>query len=355
MEKQSARLISVNRHINDYRCYVLLVLMLLLGIFAKNFFTAFNIKSIFDSTVLYAMLGLGFTMCMVAGHMDLSIGAMANMGAMLAMGMHTFSGHGWAVAITATVAMGLIVGIVNGILVSKAKIHSFITTLGMQFVLRGAMYIYSKGAAIGDNGNFAFADFLNGGIGILPVSPKVALIILVVAAVAFLMKNTSWGRNVCLVGGNAESAWLAGIKPDRVTISVFALSGAACAFGGAIFAICQSSAVPNMGESGISPLLVALAATIIGGTSTKGGNGSVWNTYVAVCGLMVMSNVLTSIAGRFEVVILANGLVLAACVVHETITNYMTAKRTGIRTRLLKELAPQGAAQTREETGRVPV
>jgi ribose/xylose/arabinose/galactoside ABC-type transport system permease subunit len=93
-----------------------------------------------------------------------------------------------------------------------------------------------------------------------------------------------------------------------------------------------------MGEKGVSPLLVALAATIIGGTATVGGKGSVWNTYVSIYGLMVMSNVLTSLSGKYEVEILANGLVLAACVVYETITNYMGAKRIGMRSQLLEEL-----------------
>jgi ribose/xylose/arabinose/galactoside ABC-type transport system permease subunit len=335
---------GVGKAVNDYRFYVLIVLMMFLGIFARNFFSAFNMKGIFDSTVLYAMLGLGFTVCMIAGHMDLSVGAMANMGAVLVMGMHTLSGHGWLFSVCVAAGAGVLVGFVNGILVCKAKIHSFITTLGMQFVLRGAMYIYCGGAEIGDKGDYAFADFLNMRLGFLPLSPKVIFVLAFVIAVAFLMRNTRWGRNIYLIGGNEESAWLAGIKRDSITVSVFTLSGLSCAIGGAIFAICQSSALPNLGEKGISPLLVALAATIIGGTATTGGKGSVWNTYASVYGLMVMSNVLTVLSGKYEVQILANGLVLAACVVYETITNYFRAKRVGERALLLEELAKNGAA-----------
>jgi ribose/xylose/arabinose/galactoside ABC-type transport system permease subunit len=329
---------SIGKLINDYRFYLLIVLMMVLGIFARNFFSGFNMKAIFDSTALYALLGLGFTICMIAGHMDLSIGAMANMGAVLTMGMHTLSGHGWVFSIFVALAVGILVGFINGVLVSKAKIHSFITTLGMQFVLRGAMYIYCKGAEIGDKGDFGFADILNARIGILPLSIKVVFVILFVLVVAYLMGNTRWGRNIYFIGGNEESAWLAGIKSDAVTISVFTLSGFACAAGGALFAICQSSAVPNMGEKGISPLLVALAATIIGGTATTGGKGSVWNTYASVYALMVMSNVLTSLSGKYEVQILANGLVLAACVVFETVNMYIRSRRVGERTALLEEL-----------------
>jgi ribose/xylose/arabinose/galactoside ABC-type transport system permease subunit len=329
---------ALGKTINDNRFYLLILLMFILGIFARNFFSGFIMKAIFDSTVLYSLLGLGFTMCMIAGHMDLSIGAMANMSAVLTMGMHTLSGHGWFFSITVALIAGIVVGFINGILVTKGKIHSFITTLGMQFVLRGSMYIYCRGAEIGDAGDFAFADKLNARLGFLPLSPKVVIVVLFVIIVALLMKNTRWGRNIYLIGGNAEAAWLAGVKSNAVTISIFVISGFACAVAGALFAICQSSAVPNMGERGVSPLLVALAATIIGGTATVGGKGSVWNTYASVYALMVMSNVLTSLSGKYEVQILANGLVLAACVVFETINMYIRSKRIGQRSHLVEEL-----------------
>jgi ribose/xylose/arabinose/galactoside ABC-type transport system permease subunit len=335
--------LHIGRFINEYRYYAFVLLMMIMGAFARNFYSAYNIKSLFDSTVLYAMLGLGFTTCMIAGHMDLSVGAMANMAAILTMGMHTLSGRGWAFSISVAVVTGIVVGFVNGVLVTKAKIHSFITTLGMQFVLRGGMYIYCKGAEIGDNGDFALADILNNRIGFLPFSPKVAFVLAFLLAVAYFMRHTRWGRNIYFIGGNEESAWLAGIKRDAMVISVFTLSGFACAIGGSLFAICQSSAVPNMGERGISPLLVALAATIIGGTATTGGKGSVWNTYASVFGLMVMTNTLTSLSGKYEIQILSVGLVLAACVAFETITTYNRSRRIGERAQLLEELARQGS------------
>lgn len=335
------------RLINEYRAYILIVIMLLLGVSAKNFYTAFNFTSLFNSTVLYAMLGAGFTVCMIAGHMDLSVGAMANMGAVLVMGMHTYSHMGWAASLLISTAAGLAVGAVNGLLVCKANIHSFITTLGMQFVLRGAMYIYCGGAEIGDKGDYAFADWLNRTLKPTVFTPKVLITLAFVVALAVLLAKTQWGRNIYMIGGNAETAWLAGIKSDFTTISVFAISGVFCAVGGAMFAICQSSALPNLGEKGISPLMVALAATIIGGTSTSGGKGSVWKTYTAVFGLMVMFNVLTALIGKYEVQILSNGLVLAACVLYETITAYFSNKKIGIRAALLEERAGALGAKSR--------
>lgn len=329
------------KSLNEYRAYLLVAVMLLLGIFANKFFTAYNIKSILDSTVLYTFIGIGFTMCMVAGHMDLSVGAMANLGAVLTMGMHTLYGMGWAASIAIATACAAFAGVINGIMISKAKIHSFIATLGMQFVLKGVMYIFCNGAEISDKGDYAFADVLNQWLKPLPVTPKVLIAIAMVVIVAVVMRNTRFGRNIYMLGGNAETAWLAGIKRDRYMILIFAFSGFVCAVGGAIFAIAQSSALPNMGEKGISPLLVALAATIIGGTNTNGGKGSVWHTFVAVVGLMTMASVLMNLTGKFEVQILCNGLVLAACVFYETITAYFNSKKIGIRQPLLEKRAEE--------------
>lgn len=328
---------KVMKAFNEYRAYLLVVIMLILGLFAKNFYTMYNIRAILDSTLLYAFLGVGFTLCMIAGHMDLSVGALANLGAVLTMGFHTFYGMSWAPAILLAVIAGVLAGLFNGVMIAKAKIHSFIATLGMQFVLKGVMYIFSKGAEISDKGDYAFADVLNKWLKPLPITPKIIFVLVFVIVVAVLMRNTRFGRNIYMIGGNAETAWLAGIKRDRYTILLFGFSGLSCALGGALFAIAQSSALPNMGEKGISPLLVALAATIIGGTDTNGGKGSVWNTFIAVLGLMTMFNVLTTLVGGYEVQILANGLVLAACVFYETITAYYKNKKIGIRLPLVRE------------------
>src|SRR5699024_2930690 len=134
-----------------------------------------------------------------AGHMDLSVAAMANLGAVLTMGMHTFSGMSWGPAILIGVVCATLAGLFNGVMISKAKIHSFIATLGMQFVLKGVMYIYSNGAEISDKGDFAFADFLNRWLKPLPITPKILIMLVVVIVVAVLMRNTRFGRNIYML------------------------------------------------------------------------------------------------------------------------------------------------------------
>ncbi|MEG2699322.1 MAG: ABC transporter permease, partial [Ruthenibacterium sp.] len=238
---------KIVKSLNTYRAYLLVAVMLFLGIFAKNFYTMYNMKSILDSTLLYTFMGVGFTLCMIAGHMDLSVGAMANLGAVVTMGMHTLYGLNWGASIIIATIVATLAGAFNGLMIAKAKIHSFIATLGMQFVLRGVMYIFCNGAEISDKGDFAFADVLNRWLKPFPISPKVIAALIMVISVTLVMRYTRFGRNIYMIGGNAETAWLAGINRDRYTILIFAFSGFTCALGGALFAIAQSSALPNLG------------------------------------------------------------------------------------------------------------
>lgn len=328
---------AVARTINENRAYLLVLIMCVMGLFAKNYFTAYNIKSMLDSTLLYALIGISFTICMIAGHMDLSVGALANVGAVMVMGFHSLQKLPWWASIILALLLGTTFGVMNGLFISKAKIHSFIVTLGMQFVIKGFLYTYTNGAEVGAKSDYVLSDWLNKFLKPLPLTPKFIITISVVILLAVILANTRFGRNLYVMGGNRETAWLGGINADSVTIFTFALSGFMSALGGVMFAIAQASATPNMGEKGVAPLLVALAATIIGGTSTDGGRGSVWKTFVAVLGLMAMFNVLTSLVGKYEVQILSNGIVLAAVVLYETITNFYAKKKIGIRSQLVHE------------------
>jgi ribose/xylose/arabinose/galactoside ABC-type transport system permease subunit len=286
---------------------------------------------------------------MVEGNMDLTVGMMANAAAVLTMGLHVNNGWGWAPAILASLVLAVIVGFINGILVTKGHIHSFIVTLGMQFVLEGAMFTYTGGGSISVDVN-NFSDFITGVAFPRSVSkfmlltPQTIVILIIVIVVAAFMRYTRWGRDIYLIGGNPEAAWLAGVKRDQNTISVFIVSALCCAVGGILSAAAQGVALASMGSQGISPLMIGLSATVIGGVSIYGGKGSVWLTYVSTFFLMLLQNVLTSLTGKFETVILFDGLVLAACVLIETISNYSASKKIGIRSALLEELAMKGSS-----------
>lgn len=272
----------------------------------------FNIKSLLSSTSLYTFIGIGFTVCMIAGHMDLSVGYMATAGALVVLGMHTLTGLPWAVSILIAVAVGAAVGILNGLLVTKAKIHSFIATLGMQYVIRGGMYIYCEGKEISVKGDYGLTDKLSSvPIKFLPFNVLFIITLICVIGFSIMLAYTRFGRNIYMLGGNLETAWLAGINSDRATIIVFMLSSMSCALGGALFGIFQGTATPTLGEKGIAPLMIAMTATIIGGTDIAGGKGKVLDTFISITAIVAMFSVVTSLLGKFEYQILLIGFVLA--------------------------------------------
>lgn len=331
--KMKKHKINVNL-INQNRAYIFLALILFCGLFTDNFFTAYNITAVTGNESLVVWLGLGFTLCMIAGHMDLTIMYMSTMGSLLCLGLHTKNGLPWIVAIIIAALAGVLVGLINGLLVTRFKIHSFIATLGMQFVLKGMMYIYTGGAELSIGRDYAFSDWLNGRpIKFLPFSSYFLITTTVIFIVMIVLRYTRFGRNIFMVGGNLETAWLAGIKSNRVTTLAFIISAAACALGGALNGVYSGSASITMGEKGISPLMIALTATIIGGTAIYGGKGSVIWTWVSLIAIAFLK----SLCKKTEIQVLVIAAILIACVLYETIALYRRNKVVGIRPNLLKE------------------
>lgn len=330
--------INVQDFLDTNRIYFLLIaVFLFMSLFAPNFFTLFNFTNILRGSVLGAMAAIGFTVVMISGQLDLSIATVINLGAVLVIGMQP--GLGWPLAILVGVLSGVVVGLVNGLLVAKAKINSFIVTLGTMTILQGMTYMYTKGGSLNIT-NFDFGDWLEKPvIPLLP--PRVIIAVAMIAIFEIMLIRTRYGKGFFVVGGNKNTAWLAGLNTDNYIISSFIMSGFTAAFSGVLFAISISSAVPNMGEKGVSPLMTVIAATIIGGTSMAGGKGSITKSAVAVLVLTMLSNGLNCFGTGYEVQIFASGAVLSIVVLYEAYNLYKQDKIKGLRTALLKHVSSQ--------------
>ncbi len=329
---------GISYFVDKYRIFILFAILLIISIaFAPNFFNAFNLTSIMKGASLYIFLAIGMTIVMICGQLDLSVQSVMNLGAVLVIGLRTWSGFGWIWSILIAIAAGAAMGLINGLIVTKGKIHSFITTLGTMTITSGLVFLYTHGGSISTEGDFALGDLMDQTL--IPLF-TLRVIITVVAVLVFslILNRTRFGRAFYMVGGNKDTAWLAGINTNRKITTAFIISGSMAALGGALFAISQNSAVPNMGTKGISPLMVAIAATIIGGTSMAGGKGGVFKSFVAVLTIMIIFKALTCFGTGYEVQVFANGLVLAAVVLYEALAIYRADKIKGIRTELLKEV-----------------
>lgn len=364
---------NLNVWLNANRIYICLaavlilmpVLILVTGHGAAgvgSFFGSGNMVPVLKTSVLYITVGIGFTYVMIGGNFDLSIGAMINVGACLAIGSFNYfyrkfggdaGGAGaqaaaWTIAMLISLAGGCLGGAINGWLVAYGKVHSFIVTIGTLTAFSGFVYTFcngntlsAKSAAFTDllekpvNKMFATGYVKSSFLDILTIRFLVMIVILVLFAV--LLEKTRWGRDFLMTGSNHEAAWQAGIDVDRNIMISFVISGLTAALAGALFAISMNAAVPNFGERGISPLMLTLAATIIGGTVMTGGSGNVIKTAVAVITLEVVFSGLIIMGFGFDAQVLAAGVLLALIVLYEAYSLYRQSQRKGIRPALLEE------------------
>jgi ribose/xylose/arabinose/galactoside ABC-type transport system permease subunit len=328
--------INVRDSIDNNRIYFLIVIVFFFMSFtAPNFFKVFNFTNILRGSTLGALACIGFTVVMICGELDLSIATVINLGAVLVIGIQPK--YGWFVAILIAALSGVVIGWINGLLVTKAKINSFIVTLGMMTILQGFTYMYCKGGSLNIS-DFTFGDWLEKSV--IPFfPPHVIITIIFIVIFELLLLKTRYGKGFFVVGGNRNTAWLAGLSTSRYIITAFILSGFTAAISGVLFAISISSAVPNMGEKGVSPLMIVIAATIIGGTSMAGGKGSITKSAIAVLLLTMLSNGLNCFGAGYEVQIFASGAVLSIIVLYEAYVLYKQDKVKGQRPALLKKVS----------------
>jgi ribose/xylose/arabinose/galactoside ABC-type transport system permease subunit len=325
---------------DKYRIYILFVVVFaFMSLFAPRFFNVFNITSILKAISMNAVVAIGFTVVMICGQLDLSIGTVITFAGVIALGLQPALGY--ALSILVAIVAGCLVGALNGILVAKAKINSFIVTLGTMTILQGAIYQLSGGNSISVStpDAFAISDFLSKSV--LPLaSPRILISLILVVIMEVYLRRTRSGRNFYLVGGNKNTAWLAGLPTDKYTIAAFVLSGAGAAIGG-VFSVLESTAATlKLGENS---LMYVISATIIGGTAMSGGKGGVLRSVIAIFTLeMLYTGVILFGLGN-EVKIFIAGLILAYVVLYEAYATYKHEKSLGQRPELMKELANLGS------------
>lgn len=335
------------RLLTEQRIYILLAVVGIgMALIAPRFLTLANFTTIMKGMSLALPAAIGFTMVMIAGKMDLSVGSSITLGGMMTIGLQPYLGWGGSVA--AALVCGLAVGLVNGFLVAKVKVDSFIVTLGTMIVTQGLIYMFCQGGTLAAR-SFRFGAWME--MPLVPLlTPRVLIVLLLVAVFEFLMQRTRMGRNVYLVGGNSATAWTSGVAVDRTVIGVFAVSGVLSCLGGALFGVGINAALPTMGANS---LMEVVAAVIIGGTAMSGGKGSVLKSMVALLTLTMLYNGLECMGAGWEVRKIAGGLVLGAVVLYDAVLVARHRRVCGQRHELMAELKTIGfwnrGPQTEEE------
>ncbi|KUI35018.1 ABC transporter permease [Mycobacterium sp. GA-2829] len=269
------------------RYAMVIILLLVIAYFSyrsARFSTLDNVVTILVAAAPFALIALGQTLVILTGGIDLSVGSVIAVSAMA--GAATAKANPGQVWMTVLVAMvvGLAVGSLNGIMVSRLNVPPFIATLGTLTAGSGMAYVIGGGAPI--NGLPAeFGSIAN--TKILGLQIPVLLMILGIIALAIIMKRTTYGMRVYAVGGNRNAAEIAGINAKNVLFSVYAFSGLLAGLSGVMLASRVISGPPNLGQG---YELDAIAAVVIGGASLMGGRGTIWGTALGLLMIQTLNN-----------------------------------------------------------------
>lgn len=267
------------------------------------------------------IIAVGMTLVILTGGIDLSVGALLALCAVASASLMTQHGMGTVETIVLVLALGALVGSINGLVSTKFRIQSFITTLAMLGVARGVASLWSGGYAIplafGDGPGMAppsFKAIFAGQVDLFGLAiPAPVFYFLGVGAIAsFVLNRTGFGRHVYAVGGNETAARLSGVAVDRVKVIVFAASGLLAGMAALLHAalVNQGSHIDGNGYE-----LNAIAAVVIGGTSLMGGVGTVAGSMIGALTLSILDNILGLRNVQSEYQAILKGIIIVVAVV----------------------------------------
>jgi ribose/xylose/arabinose/galactoside ABC-type transport system permease subunit len=260
------------------------ILCVVFALSTETFATTDNLRVILENAAVPALIACGVTVGILAGQFDLSVGG--TFGVAGVVGAVVANEAGAVAAVAAAVLTGLGLGAVNGLLVARVGIQSFLVTLATGFVILGLGLV-----ATGGTSSWSITDYES----LSPIAQETFagvqvrcwVVLAIFVGIAAVLTRTRAGRTVYAVGGNANAARIAGVRTRLVVFATFLVSGACAGLAG-IIAAADTGVAQSNGGAGME--FSAITAVIVGGTSVMGGRGSVWRTLVGVLLLGVISN-----------------------------------------------------------------
>jgi ribose transport system permease protein len=271
--------------------FVALVILIIIMSFASPYFLkSENIFNVMRGMSTIGIMAIGMTMVIVSGGIDLSVGSVAAVSAMVTARQMTYMGWSPWIAFAAGLIVGLLCGGVNGLVITRLKVPPFIATLGMYSIARGLTFAASWGLQGSVASNIPMrnpqVNFLGAGyIGIVPF-PVIEMIILVIIFTLFL-SQTVLGRQIYALGSNEQAARLSGVHINRVRMFVYTITGGFAALAGIMSAGLLSTAATNLGTGAE---LDVIAAAVIGGASLAGGEGTILGAIIGAAIMAVIRN-----------------------------------------------------------------
>ncbi len=283
--------------------FLLFGLFILLAVFSKKFTTAHNIENVLMQISTDGIVAIGMTFVIITGGIDLSVGKVLALSSIIAIGLQRYTGS--ILSSVLALAAGIIIGTINGLLVTKVKISPFITTLGIRIFIEGLTLGVTETRPISGT-DPAFAKFATTAITGIPIAAIIFLLMILICH--YFLSYTSIGRLYYAVGGNKEASWLAGIKVDKYLVFAYAFASFCAALAGVLLASRINTGSPIIGKDTDT---IAIVSVLLGGTSMAGGSGTILGTLFGVLTLGILNNGMNLLGvGDFYQTIITGALLL---------------------------------------------
>lgn len=286
-----------------------IILVIIVSVLNPDFLEPLNILNLLRQVAINALIAFGMTFVILTGGIDLSVGSILALSSAFVANL-MLAGVDPILAIIIGCAAGGVMGMVNGLMITKGKMAPFIATLATMTIFRGLTLVYTNGNPItGLGDSMAFQLFGRGyflGIPVPAITMALAFIVLWV-----ILHKTPFGRKTYAIGGNEKAAIVSGIKVPRVKIMIYSLAGALSALAGAILTSRLNSAQPT---AGTSYELDAIAAVVLGGTSLSGGRGRIVGTLIGALIIGTLNNGLNLLGVSSFYQMVVKGIVIVIAV-----------------------------------------
>lgn len=279
----------------------LVILIIFLSSYSPHFLSWRNFMHLSRNMAILGIFAIGMTLVILTGEIDLSISSSISFSSLLLVGVT--QDYGIFLGIIACLLLGIIIGVINGLLVTKGKIPSFAATLATMLILKGTSMLYCHGSPIVGLPD-GFRKLGTGLISGIPIPFFIFITILILSSLLFKLKIGSY---IYAVGGNIDAARLSGINVGRVKVFVFIVMGLLASFGSMILTTRTNTATTYLGSG---RELEAIATTVIGGTLLGGGIGNVWGTLLGVAILTIINSGLNLLGVPSDFQYVARGLII---------------------------------------------
>lgn len=290
---------------------LLIIASIVVAFIEPTFATNGNVTNIINAMITVSFLAIGMTVVLIAGGLDLSVGAVMGLSAGVAANFLS-DGMPMALAFLSALAVGTGIGLINGLLITKLGIPDFIATLAMLSLAGGALLYWTAGVPILGymNSSYYYIGGLRRVIG--PITIPMVILVVIAAVIAIVLRFSTLGVNLYAVGSSPTGALHAGIRVDRIKIAAYAISGFMAAVAG-IHIAGRTTTVPPLIGNGYE--ISAIAAAVIGGASLMGGKGRVVGALIGALTLTLTRNIinLTGVGSSWQAVV--TGLVLILAVI----------------------------------------